>query len=183
MSNRKIAVVVGSIRKDSFNRMLARAAIKLAPKDFDCELIRIDDLPVYNQDFDPTPPEPVVRLKGQITAADGLFFVTPEHNRSLPAALKNALDWASRPYGKNVWAGKPAGVMGTSPGAVGTACVQQHLRNVLAYLDVPVLGQPEVFIQFTQGLVDADANIANDGTRKFLQGFMDRYAAFVARHI
>jgi chromate reductase, NAD(P)H dehydrogenase (quinone) len=183
VSNRKIAVVVGSMRKDSFNRMLARAVIKLAPKDFDCELIRIDDLPVYNQDLDPTPPEPVVRLKGQIAAADGLLFVTPEHNRSLPAALKNALDWASRPYGRNVWAGKPAGVMGTSPGAVGTACAQQHLRNVLAYLDVPVLGQPEVFIQFTQGLVDADVNIANDGTRKFLQGFMDRYAAFVARHI
>ena len=182
MSNRKIAFVVGSIRKDSFNRMLARAVIKLAPADFDCELIRIDDLPVYNQDLDPAPPQPVVRLKEQITAANGLLFVTPEHNRSLPAALKNALDWASRPYGKNLWAGKPAGVMGTSPGAIGTACAQQHLRNILAYLDVPVLGQPEVFINYTQGLIDADANITNDGTRKFLQTFMDRYAAFIARH-
>jgi len=174
--------VVGSIRKDSINRSLARAVIKLAPENLDCELIRIDDLPVYNQDLDPTPPEPVLRLKGEIAAANGILFVTPEHNRSLPTALKNALDWASRPYGKNLWAGKPAGMIGASPGAVGTACAQQHLRNVLAYLDVPVLAQPEVFIQFTQGLVDADGNITNDGTRKFLHGFMDRYATFLARH-
>jgi chromate reductase len=151
------------------------------PKDFDREMIRIDDLPVYNQDLDPMPPEPVVRLKTQIAAANGLLFVTPEHNRSMPAALKNALDWASRPYGKNVWAGKPAGVIGASVGIIGSALAQQHLRNSLAYLDVPTLGQPEVFIHFTQGLVDADGTIANDGTRKFLQGFVDKYAAWLAK--
>ena len=178
---RKITVVVGSIRKDSINRKLARAVIKLMPKDFDCQTIRIDDLPVYNQDLDPAPAEAVVRLKAEITAANALLFVTPEHNRSMPTALKNALDWASRPYGKNVWAGKPAGVMGASIGVVGSALAQQHLRNSLAYLDVPVMGQPEVFIHFTEGLCDADDNITNDGTRKFLQSYIDRYAAWVAK--
>lgn len=182
MGNLKIAVVVGSIRRDSINRMLARAAIKLAPENLDCALIRIDDLPVYNQDLDPAPPEPVVRLKAQIAAAAGVLFVTPEHNRSLPAALKNALDWVSRPYGKNLWAGRPAGIMGASPGAIGTACAQQHLRNVLAYLDVPTLGQPEMFISFSQGLVDGDDTITNESTRKFLRGFMERYAGFVTRY-
>jgi chromate reductase, NAD(P)H dehydrogenase (quinone) len=182
MTTRKIAVVVGSIRKDSINRMLARAVIKLMPKEFECELLRIDDLPVYNQDLDAAPPASLVRLKAEIAAANGLIFVTPEHNRSVPTALKNALDWASRPYGKNAWAGKPAGIMGTAGGAIGTAMAQQHLRNILSYLDVPMFGQPEVFIQFTPGLVDPDGNITNDGTRKFLQGFIDRYVAFVARH-
>jgi len=182
MSTRQIAVVVGSIRKESINRMLARAVIKLAPKDLECQLIRIDDLPVYNQDLDPTPPAPVVRLKAEIAAANGLIFVTPEHNRSVPAALKNAIDWASRPYGNNSWAGKPAAVIGASIGAPGAAMAQQHLRNILAYLDVPTLGQPEVFIHFTQGLIDTDGTITNDGTRKFLQGFVDRYVAFLARH-
>jgi chromate reductase len=182
VSTSKVAVVVGSIRKDSINRMLAKALIKLCPANLESELIRIDDLPVYNQDLDPTPPESVVRLKAQIAAAQGLLFVTPEHNRSLPTALKNALDWASRPYGKNAWAGKPAAVCGASVGAIGTAVVQQQLRNVLAYLDVPTLGQPEVFIHLTPGLIDPEGNISNDGTRKFLQTFVDRYVAFLARH-
>jgi len=181
MSSREIAVIVGSIRKDSFNRKLAKALIKLAPKEFRCEILRIDDLPVFNQDHDENPPQPVVRLKSQITAADAVLFVTPEHNRSIPTALKNALDWASRPYGKSVWAGKPAGVVGTSPGAIGTACAQQHLRNILAYLDMPTLGQPEVFIHFAEGLIDDNGNVANEGTRKFLQRFIDRYVAWVER--
>jgi chromate reductase len=182
MTTRKIAVVVGSIRKDSINRMLARAVIKLMPKEFECELLRIDDLPLYNQDLDATPPASLVRLKAEIAAANGLIFVTPEHNRSVPTALKNALDWASRPYGKNAWAGKPAGVMGAAGGAIGTAMAQQHLRNILSYLDVRMFGQPEVFIQFTPGLVDAESNVTNDGTRKFLLGFIERYVAFVERH-
>jgi multimeric flavodoxin WrbA len=115
---RKIAVVVGSIRKDSINRKLARALVKLAPKDFECEFVRLDDLPVFNQDHDQNPPEQVARVKAQIVAANALLFVTPEHNRSLPTALKNVLDWVSRPYGKNLWAGKPAGLVGASVGAV-----------------------------------------------------------------
>jgi chromate reductase len=181
MASRKIAVVVGSIRKDSINRMLARAVIKLMPGEFHCDMIRIDDLPVYNQDLDPTPPQSVLRLKSEITAANGLLFVTPEHNRSVPTALKNALDWASRPYGKNAWAGKPAGIIGASVGMIGSALAQQHLRNSLAYLDVPVMGQPAVFVYFTPGLIDAEGNISNDGTRKFLQSFVDKYAAWVTK--
>ena len=178
---RKIAVVVGSIRKESINRKLAKALIKLAPKDLECELVRIDDLPVFNQDHDQDPPQQVVRVKAQIAAANAMLFVTPEHNRSLPTALKNVLDWVSRPYGKNLWAGKPAGVAGASVGAVGTAVAQAHLRAVLGYLDVPTLGQPEVYVQFTKDLIDDDGNVSNDGTRKFLQSFVDRYAAWIAK--
>ena len=175
---RKIAVVVGSIRKESINRKLAKALIKLAPKDLECELVRIDDLPVFNQDHDQDPPQQVARVKAQIVAANAILFVTPEHNRSLPTALKNVLDWVSRPYGKNLWAGKPAGVAGAS---VGTAVAQAHLRAVLGYLDVPTLGQPEVYVQFTKDLIDDDGNVSNDGTRKFLQSFVDRYAAWIAK--
>jgi NAD(P)H-dependent FMN reductase len=178
---RNVAVVVGSIRKDSINRKLAKALVKLAPKDLQCELVRIDDLPVFNQDHDQNPPEPVVRVKAQIAAANALLFVTPEHNRSLPTALKNVLDWVSRPYGKNLWAGKPAGIVGASVGTVGTAVAQAHLRSVLGYLDVPTLGQPEVYIHFTQGLIDDEGNISNDGTRKFLQSFVDHYVAWIAK--
>jgi chromate reductase, NAD(P)H dehydrogenase (quinone) len=181
MSTRKIAVVVGSIRIDSINRKLAQAVMKLMPPDLDSALVRIDDLPVYNQDLDPTPPDSVVRLKAEIAAANALLFVTPEHNRSVPAALKNALDWASRPYGKSVWPGKPAGVMGASIGAVGTAVAQQHLRTSLAYLDVPTLGQPEIFIRFTPGFVGDDGNVASDDSRKLLQGYVDRYVAWVTK--
>ncbi len=179
MQSRKVAVIVGSVRKDSINRKLAGALIKLLPPTLTATFVRIDDLPLYNQDLDGTPPPAVVRLKGEVAAADALLFITPEHNRSMPAALKNALDWASRPYGQNLWAGKPAAVAGASIGAVGTACAQQHLRNTLAYLDVATLGQPEVFIQFKEGFVGADGGIANEGTKKFLQGFVDRYAAWV----
>jgi chromate reductase len=120
-------------------------------------------------------------LKAQIQAADGIVLVTPEYNRSIPAALKNALDWASRPYGQNAWAGKPVGIAGASIGAIGTAAVQQHLRSVLGYLDMPTLGQPEVYIHFTDGLIDIEGEVSNAGTREFLQGFMDRYAAWVER--
>ena len=176
-TTRKIAVFVGSIRKDSINRKLATALMHLARENLETEIIKIDDLPVYNQDLDQTPPESVARLKSKIAAADALLFVTPEHNRSIPTALKNALDWASRPYGKNLWAGKPASICGASVGAVGTAVAQQHLRNILSYLDVPTLGQPEVFIHFTEGLFDTNGGITNDGTKQFLQGF--RYRTWI----
>ena len=138
-------------------------------------------LPVFNQDHDQDPPQQVARVKAQIVAANAILFVTPEHNRSLPTALKNVLDWVSRPYGKNLWAGKPAGVAGASVGAVGTAVAQAHLRAVLGYLDVPTLGQPEVYVQFTKDLIDDDSNVSNDGTPKFLQSFVDRYAAWIAK--
>ena len=181
MSKYQIAVVIGSLRKDSFNRKLASAIIKLAPAEFTFKQVKIDDLPLYNQDEDARPAESVTRLKSKIEAAQGIIFVTPEYNRSIPGVLKNAIDHASRPYGKSVWAGKPAGVVGVSVGAIGTSMAQQHLRNILAYLDAPTLGQPEAFIQAKEGLFDAAGNIGAD-SRQFLQGWMDRYVAWVKKH-
>ncbi|MET3654019.1 NADPH-dependent FMN reductase [Dyella japonica] len=182
MSKIRVALLVGSLRKDSFNRQLARAVERLAPDDFSFDHVRIDNLPLYNQDFDPDYPAECQRLKDEIKAADALLFVTAEYNRSIPGVLKNAIDIASRPWGTNSFAGKPAAVIGVSVGAQGTALAQQHLRNVLAYLDVSTLAQPEVFIQNKEGLFDADGRIGNEGTAKFLQDFVDRYVAWVRRH-
>lgn len=181
MSQYQIAVIVGSLRQDSFNRKLATAIARLAPVEFSFKQVAIGDLPLYNQDDDDRPAPAVTRFKGEIKAAQGLLFVTPEYNRSLPGVLKNALDHGSRPYGQSVWGGKPAGVVGVSIGAIGTALAQQHLRNILAFLDAPTLGQPEAFIQAKDGLFDADGNIGS-GSRAYLQGWMDRYVAWVKRH-
>ncbi len=181
MSQYQIAVVVGSLRRDSYNRRLATAVSRLAPSDFLFEEVEIGDLPLYNQDDDAGPAASVRRLKAEVAAAQGLLFVTPEYNRSLPGVLKNAIDHASRPYGQHAWAGKPAGVLGASVGAIGTAMAQQHLRNILAYLDVPTLGQPEAFIHAKEGLFDEAGNIG-EGSRKFLQSWVDRYVAWVKTH-
>jgi len=181
MSKFNIAVVVGSLRRDSFNRKLATGVAKLAPPDFSFEQLEIGDLPLYNQDDDASQAGPVKRLKAAVAAAQGLLFVTPEYNRSVPGVLKNAIDHASRPYGQSAWAGKPAGVLGASVGAVGTAVAQQHLRTILAYLDVPTLGQPEAFIQAKDGLFDDAGDIGAD-SKKFLQAWMDRYVAWVKNH-
>jgi chromate reductase, NAD(P)H dehydrogenase (quinone) len=181
MSQYPIAVVVGSLRRESFNRKLASAMVKLAPAEFSFKQVEIGDLPLYNQDDDANQGAAVKRLKAEISAARGLLFVTPEYNRSLPGVLKNALDHASRPYGESAWAGKPAGLLGVSPGAIGTAIAQQHLRNVLAYLDVPTLGQPEAFIQAKDGLFDPAGEIGTE-SRAFLQKWMDRYVAWVQAH-
>lgn len=181
MAQYKIAVVVGSIRKDSFNKQLARALEKLFPADFSFTHVRIDDLPPYNQDDDANPSAEVKRLKGEIKAAQGVLFVTPEYNRSIPGVLKNAIDHASRPYGQSAWDGKPAGVIGASVGAIGTSLAQQHLRNILAYLNVPTLGQPEAFIHNKEGLYDADGSLS-EGSRKFLQAWVDAYVAWVKKH-
>ncbi len=182
MAQFKIAVVIGSLRKDSFNRKLALALAHLAPGDFTFEHLDISDLPLYNQDDDGNQSAPVRRLKSEISAAQGLLFITPEYNRSFPGVLKNAIDQASRPYGQSAWGGKPAGVIGVSVGAIGTALAQQHLRNVLAYLDVPTLGQPEAFIQAKEDLFDDKGHIGNEGTRKFLQAWVDKYVAWVRIH-
>lgn len=182
MAQTRIAVVIGSLRKESINRKLALALASLAPQDFTLEHVRIDDLPLYNQDHEKDPGEAVKRLKAEISAAQGVIFVTPEYNRSLPGVLKNAIDHASRPYGQSAWAGKPAGVIGTSGGQIGTAMAQQHLRNILAYLDMPALGQPEAFIQFKEGLIDDKGQVTADTTRQFLQKWMDAYVTWVKRH-
>ena len=182
MSQTQIAVVVGSLRRDSINRKLATALVKLAPSEFSFKQLEIGDLPLYNQDDDANQATSVKRLKAEVSSAQGLLFVTPEYNRSIPGVLKNAIDHASRPYGQSAWAGKAAGVLGISVGAIGTALAQQHLRNILAYLDVPTLGQPEAFIQVNDGLFDGMGDIANAVTKKFLQGWMDRYVAWIKKH-
>jgi chromate reductase len=181
MAQYLIAVIVGSLRQDSFNKKLAFALPSLAPAGFTFRQVQISDLPLYNQDDDAHQAAAVIRLKSEIKAAQGLLFVTPEYNRSMPGVLKNALDHASRPYGESAWAGKPAGVLGVSVGAMGTAMAQQHLRNVLAYLDVPTLGQPEAFIHAKEGLFNPDGSIG-EGSKKFLQGWMDKYLAWVTKH-
>lgn len=180
-NNYTIAVLVGSLRRDSFNRKLAHALALLAPHTFTFEQSQLDDLPLYNQDDDDQPATSVQRLKAEIKKAHGLLFITPEYNRSIPGVLKNAIDHASRPYGHSVWAGKPAGVVGVSVGAVGTALAQQHLRNVLAYLDVPTLGQPEAFIQAKDDLFDASGSLGI-GMRSFMQGWMNHYVNWVKQH-
>lgn len=182
MKKYQIGVIVGSLRRDSFNRKLADALVKLAPAEFSFKQLRIDDLPLYNQDDDAKQADSVLRLKSEVRAADALLFVTPEYNRSMPGVLKNALDNASRPYGDSAWAKKPGGVIGISPGQAGTALAQQHLRNVLAYLDVPLLCQPEAFIQMKEGLFDDKGNIG-EASKKFLQGWMDAYVAWIKKHV
>lgn len=181
MGEYQIAVLVGSLRRESINRKLSVALARLAPADFSFKSLEIGDLPLYNQDDDDNPAAAVRRLKSEILASQGLLFVTAEYNRSMPGVLKNAIDHASRPYGHSAWPGKPAGVIGASVGTIGTALAQQHLRNVLAYLDVPTLGQPEAFIQAREGLFDAAGNIG-EGSRKFLQQWMDAYVAWVRKH-
>ncbi|WP_031364385.1 NADPH-dependent FMN reductase [Caballeronia sordidicola] len=177
----KIAVVVGSIRRESFNKQLAHAVVSLAPPDFSFEFLDIAGLPLYSQDYDGDFPEVARTFKQKIEAANGLLFVTPEYNRSIPGVLKNALDWGSRPWGHSVWGNKPGAVLGTSPGATGTALAQAHLRNVLAYLDVPLMGQPERFVKHDINRIDASGTIVSEDTRKFLQNFVDKYVAWVQR--
>jgi chromate reductase, NAD(P)H dehydrogenase (quinone) len=181
MSKYQIAVIVGSLRKDSFNRKLANGIIKLAPAEFTFKQLEIGDLPLYNQDDDDHQAEAVKRLKAEIRAVQGVLFVTAEYNRSIPGVLKNALDHASRPYGQSAWAGKPAGVLGASVGAAGTSMAQQHLRNVLAYLDMPTLGQPEAFVHVKDGLFDDKGNIGA-ASKDFLQNWMNAYVAWVKKH-
>ena len=181
MDSLRIGVFVGSLRKDSYNRRLALAVERLVPGTAAFEHIRIDDLPPYNQDLDGDFPPAWRRLKQAVAACDGLLFVTPEYNRSVPGVLKNSIDIASRPYGASAFAGKPAAVCGTSIGAIGTAVAQQHLRTMLAYLDVPTLGQPEVFLHFTDGLIGPDGSVNNSGTEEFLQGFAARFVDWVKR--
>jgi chromate reductase len=177
----QVAVIVGSLRRESFNRRLSRAVQRLAPSQIEFRELNISDLPLYSQDAETKPHPAVVRLKQEIQSSQAVLFVTPEYNRSLPGVLKNAIDHASRPYGQSAWAGKPAGIIGASIGNIGTAVAQQHLRGVLAYLDMPALGQPEVFLRVDDEFFDGNGDIANAETKKFLQGWVDTYVAWVKR--
>lgn len=173
----RIVVVVGSLRAGSFNRQLAEGLVKLpAASGHEFTFADIASLPLYNQDDDADQPAPTRALKSLVSGSDGVLFVTPEYNRSMPGVLKNALDHASRPYGQSAWAGKPAGVIGTSQGKAATALAQQHLRNVLAYLDMPVLGQPEAFVQWN------DTVLTEERTGKFLNGWMEAFLKLVEAH-
>ena len=183
MTHYQIAVIVGSLRRDSINRQLAKGLIKLAPAEFSFNYLDIDDLPLFDQDCDEHPTPPVTRLKKGIEAASGLLFVTPEYNRSIPGVLKNAIDHGSRPHGRNSWGGKPAGIIGASLGTIGTALAQQHLRNILAALDMPTMGQPEACLQIRAGFLDDTGQIVNENTRKFLQGWLEHYSAWVKLHV
>lgn len=182
MAEYTIAVLVGSLRKESINRKLARALERLAAGKAHFDYVEIGDLPLYDQDFDQDYPAQGKRLKQQVRRADAVLFVTPEYNRSVPGVLKNAIDIGSRPYGDSAFAGKPAAVIGASIGVIGTALAQQHLRNTLAYLDMQVLGQPEAFVHFKEGLIEADGTVTSEGTEKFLLGFVERFLSLVAVH-
>ncbi len=181
MDKIRIAVLVGSLRKESINLKLAKAVEKLAPAHLSFQYVCIGDLPLYNQEFDSDYPPVCQRLKQEVAAADALLFVTPEYNRSLPGVLKNALDIGSRPWGENAFAGKPAAMLGASPGAPGTSMAQQHLRNILAYLDVALLAQPEVYLKYTDGLISDDGTVQKEETRKFLQKFVDSYVGWIGQ--
>jgi chromate reductase len=176
-----IAVLVGSLSKDSINRKLARALEKLAGQRAEFRFVRMDDLPVYNRDVDSSYPPAYNRLKEDIHSADAVLFVTPENNRSVPSVLKNAIDIASRPWGTNSFAGKPGAVIGASTGAISTALAQQHLRNICVFVDVYMLAQPEAFVRYHDGLIAEDASVTDDSVREFLSKFVDRYLAWVAR--
>ena len=182
MSKYNIVVIVGSLRQGSFNRKLANAIVRLAPPAFSFRQVQIGDLPLYNQDDDTNQAETVKRLKGEIAASQGLLFVTPEYNRSIPGVLKNAIDHASRPYGQSAWTGKPAGVLGVSIGATGTAMAQQHLRNVLAYLNVPTLANPKRS-SMQRMVCLMKTGISAQTAKKFLQNWMDQYVSWVKQHV
>ncbi len=176
---RDVAVIVGSLRKASINRQVANALAELAPAGLKLSIVEIGQLPLYNPDADEHAPAEWVAFRDRIRAADAVLFVTPEHNRSVPAALKNALDVGSRPYGGSAWSGKPAAVVSASLGGGGGFGANHHLRQSLVFLNVPAMAQPEAYIGGADKLFDANGKLVNDGTRKFLQGFMQAYDAWV----
>ena len=181
MAKYKVGYFVGSLSSKSINRLLAKALVRLAPAELEMTEIPIKDLPLYSQDHDADYPPPARALKQAIADVDAVLFVTPEFNRSIPGGLKNAIDWASRPWGQNSFARKPSGVIGTSPGAIGTAVGQQHLRSVLGFCNSPQMNAPEAYIQFKPGLIAEDGTIGDEATQKFLQNYMNELHAFIVR--
>jgi chromate reductase, NAD(P)H dehydrogenase (quinone) len=177
-----VVVLVGSLRKEAFSRKMAVALEALAPPSLRLEIVEIGALPLYNQDSDDVPPAAWTAFRDRVAKADGVLFVTPEYNRSIPAALKNAVDVASRPYGKNVWDGKPGGIVSVSPGAMGGFGANHHLRQSLVFVNVPVMPQPEAYIGGAAKLFDAAGGIAVAATRDFLAKYMQAFADWVERH-
>ena len=179
MAQKKIAVLVGSLRKESFNRKMAKALMKVSPDSLGLEIIEIGGLPLYNQDLDDNPPTAWSEFRERLKKFDGFLFVTPEYNRSVPGVLKNAIDVGSRPYGKNSWAGKPGAVVSVSPGAIGGFGANHHLRQSLVFLNVPAMPQPEAYIGKAGDLFDERGDLFNESTREFAVKFMNAFAAWI----
>jgi chromate reductase len=182
MAKFKLGLIVDSNRRESTNRKLAQALVRLGAAQFDAKIIPIDDLPLYNQDLEAALPASVMRFKSDIAGSDALLFVTPEHSRLIPADLKNAIDWGARPWGKTSWPGKPAAVIGTTGGAISTAIAQQHLRAVLGDLGLHVAGG-EAYMLFKPDLIDAEGAVTDDSVRTFLKSFVDQFVAFAGRFV
>jgi chromate reductase len=181
MASFKVGYFVGSLSSTSINRLLAKALVRLAPPELQLVEIPITDLPLYSADYDADYPPVARALKRAIAECDAVLFVTPEYNRSIPGCLKNAIDWASRPWGQNSFARKPSGVIGTSPGSIGTAVAQSHLRGVLCFCNSPLMNNVEAYIQFKPGLITAEGEVTNDSTVEFLRNYMIELRGFVER--
>ncbi len=181
MTDYKVGYFVGSLAAASINRLLSKALVRLAPSELTLTEISFKDLPLYNYDYDEDPPSVAQTFKKSIDNVDAVLFITPEYNRSIPGGLKNAIDWASRPYGQNSFSRKPSAVIGTSPGKIGTAVAQQHLRSILSYCNSPQMNAPEAYIQFTPNLVTEDGEVTVESTTEFLRNFMDEFYGFIER--
>jgi chromate reductase len=181
MAQYKVGYLIGSLAKESINRKLAGALIRLAPENLSFSEISFRDLPLYSYDYDADFPLVARAFKDALKAVDALLFVTPEYNRSIPGGLKNAIDWASRPYGSNSFTHKPSAVIGTSPGAIGTAIAQQSLRSVLGFCNSPQMNAPEAYIRFTPGLITDEGGVTVDATEAFLRNYMAEFQSFIAR--
>ena len=181
MTKYKVGYLVGSLATASINRLLAKALVRLAPPELEMVEIPFKDLPLYSYDYDASYPPVATAFKEAIVAVDAVLFVTPEYNRSIPGGLKNAIDWASRPYGTNAFARKPSAVIGTSPGKIGTAIGQQHLRSILGFCNSPQMNSVEAYIQFERGLITDDGQVTNKTTEEFLRNYMQEFAGFIAR--
>jgi chromate reductase len=181
MANFKVGYLIGSLAKESINRKLAGALVKLAPPQLEMTEIGFGELPLYSYDYDADFPPVARRFKDAIASSEAILFVTPEYNRSIPGGLKNAIDWASRPYGQNAFTRKPTAIIGTSPGKIGTAVAQSHLRSILAFCNAPLANAVEAYIQFEKGLIADDGRVTNAETEAFLRKFMTEFAGFVER--
>ena len=181
MTRYKVGYLIGSLSSQSINRKLAKALVRLAPQELEFSEIRFDELPLYNYDYDKDYPAVARDFKAAITESDAVLFVTPEYNRSIPGGLKNAIDWASRPYGTNAFTRKPSAVIGTSPGAIGTAVAQQSLRSVLSFCNSPQMNAPEAYIQFKPGMITDEGEVTVPETETFLRDFMSEFHVFIGR--
>ena len=181
MSTFKVGYLIGSLATASINRLLAKALVRLAPPQLEMTEISFRDLPLYSYDYDADFPPPAKAFKSALASAEAVLFVTPEYNRSIPGGLKNAIDWASRPYGQNSFSRKPVAVIGTSPGAIGTAIAQQQLRSVMGFCNAPQMNAPEAYIQFKPGLITGDGQVTVESTETFLRQYMEDFRAFIVR--